>query len=399
MKMTPQHQDNILLRDILDRNYYQFFKKDSEYCKNFNLSFFYVNDYTNFKFIPGYESPEEKNDLQQILLNWNLFLDWYNFNQFYTNIEIRDEVLLNHTNFLKQVIAALHQKKTHYKELIVYINVETFNALESLEILRNTNKVKLIFNTKINLFDKLSSELKVSPNPSEIVNILLPPGLTSKQLIQYQQAIFQSGLNIGQYIEVDSVDWTDTHINEYLDYIRFWINSLENPEDLFKLNSPINIIDQHNIDNLNCKTNCSFQNSLSILLVDLSINMCHKFQYDDQVIGYLVPNEKTVLAVESKNLPVSMLTAHLKRTSTPHCETCPFIGVCRGFCFANSYNRCFNPAIPIKESCDLKKAKFALIFKTLSQSNTFVSYLMNSTEFSDLYKDYVCRILDALKGE
>lgn len=397
MKMTPQHQDNILLRDILERNYYKSFKKGNNNCKNFNLSFFYVNDYTNFKFIPGYESLEEKNDLSKILSNWSLFLDWYSANEFYTNLEIHDDILLNNSDFLEKILLVLEQKKIDYKSLIVYVNVDIINDLKSLELLRKNTKTQFVFNTKINLFSKLVSELKVTANPSEIINILIPPGLTSKQLIQYQQEIFQSDLNVNRYIEVDSINWTNEWIDEYLDYIRFWMNFLQTPEDLFKSNSPINITDQHNIDNENCKTNCSLQNSLSILIVNLSINMCHKFQYDDQVIGYLIPDETEILTIESKILPISMITTHLKRTSTPHCETCSFIGVCKGFCFVNSYNRCFNPVIPLKESCDLKKAKFTLIFNTLSHSDIFVSYLMNSTEFSDLYKDYVCRILDAVK--
>ena len=397
MKMTAQHQDNLLLKDILHRNYFQSFKKGNNNCKNFNLSFFYVNDYTNFKFIPNHESLEEKNDLSTILSNWSLFLDWYNANEFYTNLEIHDDILLNDSDFLEKILFILEQKKVNYNNLIVYINVEVFNNLKSLDLLRGNSQIQLIFNTKISLFTRLVSELKVTSNQAEIVNILIPPGLTSQQLIRYQQEIFQSQLNINRYIEIDSVEWTNEWINEYLGYIRFWMSSLKNPECLFKSDSPISIVDQHNIDNINCKTNCSFQNSLSILVVNLSINMCHKFQYDDQVIGYLIPDEKEILRIEAKILPISMLTTHLKRTSTPHCESCPFIGVCKGFCFADSYNRCFNPAIPLKEGCDLKKAKFSLIFSTLSYSNIFVSYLLNSSEFSDLYKDYICRILDAVK--
>jgi hypothetical protein len=89
MKMTPQHQDNILLRDILERNYYKSFKEGNDNCKNFNLSFFYINDYTNFKFIPGYESPEEKNDLSKILskkiYEAEIFTDSVNANKIATD--------------------------------------------------------------------------------------------------------------------------------------------------------------------------------------------------------------------------------------------------------------------------------------------------------------------------
>ena len=58
--MLVQEQDNLLLRDIIERNYYTFFRKDEYVNKNLNISFFYDNDYTDYKIIPNYESLEDK---------------------------------------------------------------------------------------------------------------------------------------------------------------------------------------------------------------------------------------------------------------------------------------------------------------------------------------------------
>ena len=93
-----------------------------------------------------------------------------------------------------------------------------------------------------------------------------------------------------------------------------------------------------------------------------------------------------------------MLTTHLKRSSTPHCEICPYINLCSGFCFANSYKKCFNPAIPIKESCILKKSKYSFIFNILIKNTNFKD-IINNLKCSDIYKEYLLSICNNLIKE
>ena len=45
MELNTKYQDNLLLSDILYRNYYISFKEDTGYYKDFNLCFFYNNSY------------------------------------------------------------------------------------------------------------------------------------------------------------------------------------------------------------------------------------------------------------------------------------------------------------------------------------------------------------------
>ena len=71
--MLVQEQDNLLLQDILERNYYTFFRSNEYVNKNLNISFFYDNNYTDYKIIPNYESLEDKNtDFEQIYNNFKL---------------------------------------------------------------------------------------------------------------------------------------------------------------------------------------------------------------------------------------------------------------------------------------------------------------------------------------
>ena len=90
--MLVQEQDNLLLQDILERNYYTFFRSNEYVNKNLNISFFYDNNYTDYKIIPNYESLEDKNtDFEQIYNNFKLFLNYYKEQEFNANINIHDD--------------------------------------------------------------------------------------------------------------------------------------------------------------------------------------------------------------------------------------------------------------------------------------------------------------------
>ena len=60
------------------------------------------------------------------------------------------------------------------------------------------------------------------------------------------------------------------------------------------------------------------------------------------------------------------MNIHLKKSSTPHCENCPFVIFCKGFCCKESYNYCLNPIIPLRETCEMKKVKYAFLFYKLN---------------------------------
>lgn len=390
-KMTYQYQDDLLLYDILDRNYFQYFQKNSEIKKFFNITFFYDNNYTNTRIIPQYKNFEELNNEKNILQNWEKFLKWYNVNNFYTEIHIHDDKLFNNYHFLEKILNLLIQNHIHYQNIIFNINFEKQNDILQLFNIINNYKDKLSIkcdcNILINNIDKIN---KLIFNK---INILIPPGLTGQKLIEYQSYIFNSGLNINKYIEIDSDLWDEKNIKEYLIYINFLLTNNSKMESFFNTNLPIGIIDQHIIDNSNCKKDCDFQNSLNILISNLSINLCHKFQYDDQIIGFLIEDESKGLKPKAEILPLIMFNTHLKRSSTPHCENCAYVNVCKGFCYACSYEKSLNPIIPIRESCNLKKVKYTYIFNYLSKNKNLINFNNNS----EIFNIYLFNILNNLK--
>lgn len=394
--MTYQTQDNLLLKDILNRNYFLDFKSLKN-IKSFNLTFFFNDKYSNVKYIPIYESLEKKNNIENILLNWDKFLNWYKENNFYTDLIIHDELLINDLNNFKRILDHLLNKEIVYKRCIINVDLNQLNSIYEFKDFIDfytAKGIKFKFNVPINLIDQISYI-----NNIDEIQIIIPPSLSSDELIKQYNKIKNSNLNIINIIEEDSENWKEKDINEYLKFILFLLQNINSYDELFNEYSLISLSDKHIIDNTKCKKDCCFQNSLNILLSDFSINLCHKFQYDDQVIGYFeFDNETNELTTKAKILPLIMFNTHFKRSSAPHCETCPFINLCKGYCFANSYDRCFNPAIPIRESCNLKKSKFTFILQTLATDKNFVDFIASNKNFSEIYKSNLFTLLDMVKG-
>lgn len=397
MSLTYQQQDNLLLGDIIERNYFQHFLDESN-LKNLNLSFFYNDNFNDYHIIPNYESKEKNNNFNSILNNWEKLLEWYKTNHFNTNILIHDDLLFNNIHQFKDIIEMFINSKVEYKSFVVYIDWhKQLNYSELISIIKTYQEkfpLQIVFNIAI---DKVEDIIKYELETIGTIHILIPPGLKGEDLINCQKIINEKCYNITEYIEIDSDEWNYTNISEYLKYIYFLLESIDKPRQLFSGKTPISIIDRHVVDNTNCKKDCCFQNSLNILISDLSINLCHKFQYDDQVIGYFEPDENNTFKIKAKILPLVMLNTHLKRSSTPHCEKCPYVGICKGFCFARSYQKCYNPAIPIKESCDLKVAKYTFIFNYLIKKYDFEHIIEHSLCNSDIYKNYLKQILNNMK--
>ena len=99
-------------------------------------------------------------------------------------------------------------------------------------------------------------------------------------------------------------------------------------------------------------------NALVIDINKLNILLCHKINYEDFIIGtYLIENNQITSCI-AKTPSLAIIKAHLKRSCTPHCEYCNYLNICEGFCYGLSYEKSYNPLIPIKQNCDLIKCKY-----------------------------------------
>ena len=244
-------------------------------------------------------------------------------------------------------------------------------------------------------------------NLSNIVKykIFIDPNnfMSLNQLIDNYNLLMTNNCQVLDFIETTSEQRTIEKITIYLQFITYLLNNKTFQDLLLSTNSLINLKDLHIIDNKDCKATCCFQQSLNIFINNLSINLCHMFYYDDQIIGQFVIKANHIIGVESKIIELIILNTHLKRSSTPHCENCNIIGLCNGFCYALAYQKSFNPIIPIKEYCDLQKSKYIYIFKFLIQNNlineNIILDCLEHNYISLTYSNYLNNLYQTLKVE
>jgi radical SAM protein with 4Fe4S-binding SPASM domain len=130
----------------------------------------------------------------------------------------------------------------------------------------------------------------------------------------------------------------------------------------------------------------------------LSINLCPKFHYDDQVIGQYTLEDNKIDKIDPKYLGLISMNIHLKKSSTPHCETCPFVVFCPGFCCKESYRFSLNPIIPLRESCEMKRTKYALLFYKLKHFGILTEENLIKADVSPFYKNYMMILYSNITG-
>lgn len=391
-------QDDILLKDILQRNY---FSKFTQGIGSINLSFYSNSEINNEKFIPEYIDETLTYDINIILKQLAIFLRWYKKKQFNCYFIINDKMLCEDKYLLNfNKILSVFRKLNITQKIIINLyenNKIDNNFLKKLkDIYPNIEFILNIDILNINYFINIKNfvKYKIYINPNDFTSLT--------QLITNYDLIIKNQLQIDKYIEFTSDKWTEEKIIIYLQFINYLLNSIQDFNTLLlSTNSLINIKDFHVIDNKNCKADCSFQQSLNIFINNLSINLCHNFQYDDQIIGKFIIKDNEIINIESKIIELIILNTHLKRSSTPHCESCNIVGLCHGFCYAQAYQKSLNPIIPIKEFCDLQKAKYTYILKFLIQNNLINENVLldcyNKNFISNIYFQYLKNLYNALK--
>lgn len=401
--MTNNHldvklQDKILLKDILERNYFSFFRQGE---KNINLSFFNNPQINNEKYIPGYKDKTITCDNNIIISNLQSVLKWYNSNNFNCSFSISDNLLSLNLDFLNLILKEFQtfNIKTDIEVNLIISNNFNFSKFCTIfDYYKNTLNLKFNFIVDLNYYN--IEELLILKDKGAFKILISPLFLNVSVYIENYLFLQNNNFIISSIIEETTDKWTNDKIQEYLNFIYFLLNKNSNIEELFNnTKSLISLTDLHIIDNENCKQNCKFQNSLNIFINNLSIHLCHNFQYDDQTIGIFILENEQIIDIEPKILELIILNTHLKRSSTPHCENCIFLGLCSGFCYSKAYTKSFNPIIPIKEYCNLKRIKYTFIFNYLIQNKLLTLEVINNLNISVIYKNYIIKIFNHLLKE
>lgn len=416
--MNTQYQDKLLINDIISRNYYYYFKRGND--KTICFTFFYNHKFNNSSIIPNFSSPVS--NFENICNNLQIYLNYYISQKFLCDIRINDEFWLTDDtikNSIKNIFYDTFSKSDRKPKNIII----SFNAIHCIkdkyiwleELYQDFKNIginifysidtNLIDITDVNFLYQIQSfllqpyvKLKIKINPNNLVYFM--------EIFDAFYNKFKSNLYL---YEEDNCNWTEFKINEYIEFLNKYIELLNNEclnnnqnflNEIFNGElSLISLKDNGVLLDKNSKGQCQFYKSLNILMEDLTINMCPKFQYDDQIIGQYNVDNNSIIDIEPKVFALIMMNTHLKKSSTPHCESCNFVVFCQGFCCRESYKLCFNPIIPIRENCMLKRAKYAFILLKLQHMNILTSENLQKLKLDPYYFNFINSLIKNIIGE
>lgn len=430
-----EKEDIELLNDILTRNYYNIFKTSSEKilefilnytCSN-NCSYCYLNSLDNIY-------PNNNCSNKNLLNNFQAFISWYIDNNFITDIELIGNQWIYDSTINLQIFNILYTtyKNSNYKPKNIIIRSD-------MKFI-NQNDIYDLIQAYIQKFNDINIHIKFIGylNGKFCDNNLYDDN-------EYQK-IFHFIKNNNGKIQTTI---TPSNINNWISNFKWWISSF-NTEDVLKLVyineetssewNGINLINlfsfldfqsdyfiekysndfllklifnnQNNISFTNCslKNNqilsnqkqfkkCNFHQALTIDILNANIITCPKINYQDFVIGHFKIEDKKIISCLPKNIELIILNSHLKRSSTPHCETCIYLDLCDGFCYGKSFDTNYSIIIPVLENCKMIYGKNNfLIYKYYIKNYLNKENLIQYSQ-DQIYNKQLIKIITGIKKE
>ena len=220
--MTNNHldvklQDKILLKDILERNYFSFFRQGE---KNINLSFFNNPQINNEKYIPEYKDETITYDNNIIISNLQSLLKWYNLNNFNCSFSISDNLLSLNLDFLDLILKEFQTFKIKTNLEINLIISNTFNFSKFCTIFdyyKNTLNLKFNFIIDLNYYN--IAELVILKDKGAFKILISPASLNVSMYIENYLFLQNNNFIISSIVEETVDEWTDYKIQEYLNFI------------------------------------------------------------------------------------------------------------------------------------------------------------------------------------
>lgn len=439
-----EKQDNQLIYDILNRNYYKEFSK-TDSSKNIALIINRTNknsqcygcfNNTEKLMYPSVDFTE--NDYNKIYENLSAFLKFYVTNKWkcpieligidWTNEKICDRFLILLQNFTS---------KCPFKDLPpkFIINTDFHGGFNDEDILlkwrilyENFKKcgIDLFFNIYANglycddnqysekYYNKLIEMIKneqIENSDFKIIAYVRPNNIKN-WIKNYDWWI--KNLNTLAFTNIELREektdkWTYDLISEYIlflnyqiDYLRHNCNNEQFLSIIFnKLKNitfqNINLLENHYLDNENKNNNCNFFKNLTIDLTSMNIVPCPKVNYKDFACGQYIIKDGNIDYLKAKNIPMIIYNTHLKQSCLPHCELCKHIELCQGHCLGESYNKCYDMLVPIKEFCDLSKAKINFLIYKYNALNILTKENMAKFNCNEYYIRTILNFVDQIK--
>ena len=417
--LTAKDQDNMLLNDILQRNYFDTF--DYNYIHPFgnphrtsrrlkDLTFIFPGEKSSCG-LCDYEIPLT-GAKENCIDNLKKFLSWYKEKNFACDIHLMgmDTITLEE---LTDIFSYIEESFIIRFPINITIDLDSTNLNHSIiSLIKEKNRLfelkyhlTLILNITIHNFNLSKEDYLLLKDLKVNYKVLLHPDKVENYTEMFKTFISNLNLDINTVFEdfnislIDSENWSEDkmlYLHLFLDFYidvayEHYCNSDIDRflQYIFENDNFISIKDQQVLDNTWEHDYCAFYNSLCINLDTLEIAMCPGLFKVDLAIGkFVCENNKITGKVEAMNLELIVITDHLKKSSNPKCEHCYETDLCHGYCHAAAYEVSYNPLIPIMEGCEMRRGKLLFLVYKYKQMGIF-----DSLEFFE-YRDKLTKNFD-----
>ena len=402
--------DIYLFQDILNRNYFNDFQRKNKHIEfllnNNDCSHNCINCYMNvdkdlYKNQDIF-TPTKQNKYDNLLK----LIEWYILNNFCCDIHIKGCIEEERSSKIFNIFSEMFEMflKAENKPNVIYIYTKGINLdlLKQIILIFHNSEIRIIpvlcvngyyCDTEFSYTEQQYSLMIdfILNNPCE-VHAEINARNINKWIQNYKWWILSLGLDNCNKIylkETLNDEWDTNSIQSYINFLDFQIDFLsENIEDfqnaIFSKEmmpfSTAHLIDQKILTNQKYYQDCLFHNGLTIDVSTLKMPTCSKLNYPIFHIGEFVYDEQNKLKLEPLNLTMLIPKAHLKRSCTPHCEYCKYINLCEKTCYGENFKVSYNPLCPVKNSCDLMKAKYNFLIYKYN--------LLNLLDFNKLNLNY-----------
>lgn len=435
MSKEYEREDIQFLNDILTRNYYNTFKTTKEKTIEFvlnhtcynNCSYCYLSSLNNIY-------PKNNNSNQELLNNFSAFINWYIENNFIADIELVGNQWLydlknssqifdilytsyNNTKFKpKNIIIRSDMKFINQNEIILMIEkyLQDFNNIDiNIKIIGYLNGKFCDNNIYTDEeYEKIFNFIK--NNKGEIQTTITPFNVNYWiENFKWWVSNFktQDVLKLVHITEETSDKWEGINLINLISFLDFQSDYfIEHYDKDFLLKLIFNNQQKINFTNCSLKNNqilsniqqfrnCNFHNSLTIDVLNANIITCPKINYEDFVIGHFNIENNKVIQCIPQNIELIILNTHLKRSSTPHCETCMYIDFCDGFCYGKSFDISYNIIIPILENCKMIYGKINFLIYKYYVLNYLTKNNLIENSSDEIYNKQLINIINNIKKE
>ena len=397
-------EDQQLADSILKFNYYERWAKGEG-----DLELFVTLDNGGEKTFKDYfdikESiyPKEIRDAEKISNNIKKLLNWYVKNNFQCDISLFGDGWVD-TLLFKDVLTEIYNSFDGSlfvpKHLYIDIPVDYFGLSDNIDYLSD------IYQTfKANLSIEVICRIHaiggaIHALPSDVYRsmFLFTVHHPSSVIVS---TIYQQDMELW----VENADWWSTVPAGIFEKVKFEVETSNKwtEQDLLNYQSVLNILsgkaasasgiekdDSEGLQRLfisptNNKTNSITQlginnftigkdlvqygitDSFCIRCGDLAVPISRGLSYEDLLIGKYGTDGTSItefISIKSERFIPKIYT---KLSCIPHCEACPYVGVCKGFDPAVAFQIYLNPFIAVRKHCDLQKVYFDYMLLNLKK--------------------------------